>query len=158
MFDFPEVFAGGDCAFVEDTSMPATAQVAYQLGVTIAHNLKAIALEKEPKTAKVSLRGTLLKLGLNEAAANIYDVFEVTGEAGHLIRQGTYLELLPTPIHNFKATTEWLNEEIFRHHIDPNTVNKKVVQTAELVGGAVVGVLVARKLLKMLGDEDKNKK
>jgi NADH dehydrogenase len=158
LFDFPEVFAGGDCAFVEDTSMPATAQVAYQLGATIAHNLKAIALEKELKTAKVSLRGTLLKLGLNDAAANIFDAFEVTGEAAHLIRQGTYLELLPTPVHNIKATKEWLDEEIFRHHVDPNTANKKVVQTAELVGGAVVGVLVARKLLKMLGDEDKNKK
>lgn len=151
--DFPEVFAGGDCAAVEDTSLPPTAQVAYQQGAVIAHNLKAIALGNELKPAKVNLRGTLLKLGLNDAAANIYDVFEVKGELGHLIRQGTYLELLPTPIHNFKATTEWLDEEIFHRHLDPHDVGKKAVQAIELVGGAVVGVLVARKVMQMLGDD-----
>lgn len=156
--DFPEVFAGGDCAFVPDTSWPATAQVAYQEGATIAHNLKAMALGHELTNVRVNLRGTLLKLGLNDAAANIYNAFEVTGEAAHLIRQGTYLELLPTPIHNFKATTEWLKEEIFEHHLSDGDTAKKVVQTAEIVGGAVVGVLVARKLLQMLGnDDDKHK-
>ncbi len=155
--DFPEVFAGGDCTYVEDTSFPATAQVAYQEGATIAHNLKAIALGDHLKPVSVSNRGTLLKLGLDNAAANIFNAFEVTGEPAHLIRQGTYLELLPTPIHNFKATTEWLNEEIFQRHINSSDPGKKVVQTAELVGGAVVGVLVARKLLQMLGNgDDKN--
>jgi NADH dehydrogenase len=72
-----------------------------------------------------------------------------------LICQGTYLELLPTPVHNFKATTEWLNEEIFHHHLSGDT-GKTVVRAMELVGGTVVGVLVARKLFQMLGDEDKN--
>ncbi len=152
--DFPEVFAGGDCAFVPETSWPATAQVAYQQGATIAHNLKAIALGRELIPAKVNLRGTLLKLGLDDAAANIYDTFEVTGEPAHLIRQGTYLELLPTPIHNFKATSEWLKDEIFHHYLSSDGAGKKVVQTAEIVGGAVVGVLVARKLLQMLGNDD----
>ncbi|MGI8502456.1 MAG: hypothetical protein ACR2LR_15170 [Hassallia sp.] len=111
----------------------------------------------ELKPAKVNLRGTLLKLGLDDAAASVYNVFEVKGEVAHLIRQGTYLELLPTPIHNFKATTEWLNEEIFHHHMDSNNVGKTVVRTAEIVGAGVVGVLVARKLLKMLGDDKSDK-
>ena len=155
LLDFPEVFAGGDCAVIKDSSLPATAQVAYQQGAAIAYNLKAIALGNELKPAKVNLRGTLLKLGLDDAAASVYNVFEVKGEVAHLIRQGTYLELLPTPIHNFKATTEWVNEEIFHDHMDPNNVGKTVVRTAEIVGAGVVGVLVARKLLKMLGD-DKN--
>ncbi|MBW4572027.1 MAG: hypothetical protein KME31_29730 [Tolypothrix carrinoi HA7290-LM1] len=62
-----------------------------------------------------------------------------------------------TPIHNFKATTEWLNEEIFHDHINPNNVGKTVVRTAEIVGAGVVGVLVARKLLKMLGDDKSDK-
>lgn len=154
--DFPEVFAGGDCAVVEEISLPATAQVAYQQGAAIAHNLKAIALGQELKPSKVNIRGTLLKLGLNDAAANISNVFEVTGKAAHLVRQATYLELLPTPIHNFKTTSEWLDEEIFHRHLDPNDLGKKVVQTVEVVGGAVVGIFVARKLLKMLGEDDKN--
>jgi len=155
LLDFPEVFAGGDCAYVDGTSWSATAQVAYQEGAAIAYNLKAIALGNELRPARVSSRGTLLKLGLNDAAANIFDAFEVTGEPAHLIRQATYLELLPTPIHNFKVTSEWLNEGIFQHHL--GDTGKKVVQAVELVGGAVVGVLVARKLLQMLGDSDKTR-
>ncbi|MEH1866694.1 MAG: NAD(P)/FAD-dependent oxidoreductase [Nostoc sp.] len=155
LLDFPEVFVGGDCAAVQDNSLPPTAQVAYQQGANIAHNLKAIALGEELKPVKVNIRGTLLKLGINDAAANLFNVFEVAGESGHLIRQGTYLTLLPTPIHDFKATTEWVDEEIFHHHLDPHDVGKKVVQAAEIVGAGVVGILAARKLLKMLGDEDK---
>ncbi len=157
LLDFPEVFAGGDCAAVQDNSLPPTAQVAYQQGANIAHNLKAIALGEDLKPAKVNIRGTLLKLGLKDAAANLFNVFEVAGEPAHLIRQGTYLTLLPTPIHDFKATTEWVDEEIFHHHLDPHDVGKKVVQAVEVVGAGVVGVLVARKLLKMLGDEEKSK-
>ncbi|BDI19649.1 NADH dehydrogenase [Nostoc cf. commune SO-36] len=157
LLDFPEVFAGGDCAAVQDGSLPPTAQVAYQQGANIAHNLKEIALEEELKPAKVNIRGTLLKLGLNDAAANLFNVFEVAGEPGHLIRQGTYLTLLPTPIHDFKATTEWVDEEIFHLHLDPHDVGKKVVQAVEVVGAGFLGVLAARKLLKMLGDEEKSK-
>ncbi|ARV58372.1 NADH dehydrogenase [Nostocales cyanobacterium HT-58-2] len=157
LLDFPEVFAGGDCAAVQDNSLPPTAQVAYQQGANIASNLKAIALGEEPKQKNVNIRGTLLKLGINDAAANLFNIFEVAGEPAHLIRQGTYLTLLPTPIHDFKATTEWLDEEIFHHHLDPHDVGKKVVQAVELVGAGVVGVLVARKLLRMLGDEEKKK-
>ncbi|MBW4634631.1 MAG: NAD(P)/FAD-dependent oxidoreductase [Iphinoe sp. HA4291-MV1] len=158
LFDFPEVFAGGDCAAVQNNSLPPTAQVAYQQGANIARNLKALALGEEPKPAKVNIRGTLLKLGINDAAANLFNIFEVAGELAHLIRQGTYLTLLPTPIHDFKATTEWLDEEIFHHHLDPHDVGKKVVQAVELVGAGVIGVIVARKLLKMLGDDEKNLK
>lgn len=130
LLDFTEAFAGGDCAVVQNSSHPDIAQVAYQQGAAIAYNLKAIALGNELKQAKVNLRGTLLKLGLDHAAASVYNVFEVKGEIAHLIRQGTYLELLLTPSHNFKATTEWLNEEIFHDHINPNNVDKTVVRTA----------------------------
>ncbi|MBK1990201.1 NAD(P)/FAD-dependent oxidoreductase [Sphaerospermopsis aphanizomenoides BCCUSP55] len=155
LLEFPDVFAGGDCAVVQDTSLPPTAQVAYQEGANIARNLKAIALGEDLKPSQVDIRGTLLKLGVNNAAANLFNIFEVAGEPAHLIRQGTYLTLLPTPIHDFKATTEWLDEEVFHHHLDSDDVGKKVVQAVELVGAGVVGILVARKLLKMLGDEEK---
>jgi NADH dehydrogenase len=155
LLDFPEVFVGGDCAAVQDNSLPPTAQVAYQEGANIARNLKAIALGEELKPLKVNIRGTLLKLGINDAAANLFNIFEVAGETAHLIRQGSYLTLLPTAIHDFKATTEWVDEEIFHHHLDSGNVGKKVVQAVEIVGAGVVGILAARKLLKMLGDENK---
>src|SRR6478672_2785819 len=178
--DFPEVFAGGDCAVDVQSSttegheyerlelhqnsskppqetkpLPPTAQVAYQQGAAIAHNLKAIALGHQLTPAQVNLRGTLLKLGLENSAANIYDLFEVTGEVGHLIRQGTYLELLPTPVHNFKVTTDWLKDEIFHQHLDSGKGTKQAVKVAQVVGGVVVGAVVARKLLQMLGNEGK---
>ncbi len=155
LLDFPEVFAGGDCAAIKDNSLPPTAQVAYQQGNAIAHNLKAIALGDNLKPASVNIRGTLLKLGLEDAVANLYDRFQIVGELGHLIRQGTYLELLPTPIHNFKVSTEWVSEELFNRHLGSGDEAKTAVRTMELVGGAVLGVLAARKLLQMLGDEEK---
>ncbi|MEH2458487.1 NAD(P)/FAD-dependent oxidoreductase [Nostoc sp.] len=154
LLDFPEVFAGGDCTVVQDNLLPPTAQVAYQQGANIASNLKALALEKDLKPAKINIRGTLLKLGINDAAANLFNVFEVAGESAHLIRQAAYLTLLPTPIHDFKATSEWVDEKIFHQHLDPQDVGKKVVQAVELVGAGVLGILAARKLLKMLGDEE----
>ncbi len=112
--DFPEVFAGGDCAVVDpENPLPPTAQVAYQQGGAIARNLEAVSQGKVPQPAEVKLRGSLMKLGLGESVANLFDRFEVTGKVGHTIREATYLELLPTPIHNFKTTTEWLIERFF---------------------------------------------
>lgn len=111
--DFPEVFAGGDCTVDMQNPLPATAQVAYQQAAMIARNLKAISEGGSPSPAHVRLRGTLIKLGLEESAAEIFDRFEVKGKLGHLIRKATYLEMLPTPVRNFKATTEWLTDEVF---------------------------------------------
>ncbi len=142
---FSEVFAGGDCAALGKNPLPATAQVAYQQGAAIAHNLRAIATGDSLKPAHVALRGTLMKLGLGESAANIFDRFQVTGRLGHLIRQGTYLELLPTPVHNFKATTEWLTDEIFRHHMKPSLSSGDAMRPRVLqwTGGAVAAVVLA---------------
>jgi len=160
LLDFPEVFAAGDCAFVKDNPQPALAQVAYQQAAAIAHNLKALALGQDLKPATVHLRGTLMKLGIEDSVANIFDRFEIKGELGHLIRQGTYLEMLPTPAHNFKVTKEWLNDEIIHRYIDlpDSSATKTAVQAAEVVGGVTIGVLVARKLLQMLSDDDKTHK
>lgn len=153
LLDYPEVFAGGDCAVMVENPLPPTAQVAYQQGKAIAHNLKALELKQPLQSAQVNIRGTLLKLGLNQAAANIYNLFEVTGEIAHLIRQGTYLELLPTPIHNFQVTTEWLNTEIFQRYLTSESAEKTAAKAVEMVGSAAISVLVARKLWQMLGDK-----
>ncbi|MEQ9232788.1 NAD(P)/FAD-dependent oxidoreductase [Coleofasciculus sp. E2-BRE-01] len=150
LLEFPDVFAGGDCAAVEDQSLPPTAQVAHQQGDAIASNLQALAKGREPKPADVSIRGTLMKLGLEEAAANISNQVEVDGEIGHLIRQGTYMNILPTPLRDLKLTAKWFKEEVYQQYLEPKVTGK----TAKVVAGAVVGTLIARKLLKALGDED----
>ncbi len=150
LLDFPDVFAAGDCAFVDGDPQPSTAQVAYQQGKAIAHNLKALSKGHIPSPAHVILRGTLMKLGLGMGVANIFDRVEIKGKAGHLIRQATYLELLPTPIRNLKVTAEWLTDEVFQRHqphaigshdepeIDPEIdVSPDFSQRRVLFGGVV---------------------
>lgn len=140
--DFPEVFAGGDCVVEGDKPLPLTAQVAYQQGAAIAHNLKAIAAGEDPKPAQVNLQGTLMKLGLGESVANLGDRFEITGRLGHLIRQGTYLQLLPTPVHNFKANVEWLTDEVFHRYGDASR-QKQPSRFLQWTGGAVAAMVLA---------------
>lgn len=149
---FPEVFAGGDCAALEDGSLPPIAQVAHQQGVAIAQNLLAITDDREPRPAEVSIKGSLMKLGLEDGAANLFDRFKVNGELGHLIRQGTYMNVLPTPFHDLKITAKWLDESIFERYLEPN----KGSETFKWVAGAVVTAVVARKVLQALGGEEKN--
>jgi len=145
--EFPTVFAGGDCAALGADPLPATAQVAYQQGSAIAHNLKALAEGNDPKPAKVFLRGTLLKLGLGESAANLFDRFEIAGRLGHLIRQGTYLELLPTPVHNFKATTEWLTDQLFYRYSRPMSQQRQSPPLRFVGGVAATFILASSGLL-----------
>ncbi len=117
--DYPEVFAGGDCAAEANGSLPPTAQVAYQQGYAIARNLHAYVRNRPLQPATVHLRGSLLKLGIRDSVANLFNRVELGGEIGHLIRQGTYLELLPTPLHDFRATAEWLQDELFHRYHKP---------------------------------------
>jgi NADH dehydrogenase FAD-containing subunit len=114
--EFPEVFAAGDCATILDLPQPPTAQVAYQQGRVIAQNLKLQASGNPPLPVQIHLRGTLMKLGLNEGIANVFNKIQIAGQPGHLLRQATYLELLPTPAHNARITTEWLTDELFQRH------------------------------------------
>ena len=69
-----------------------------------------------------------MKLGLGNGVANLFHKVQITGKPGDLIRSATYLEMLPTPLHDFKATTEWLKEETFhRYHrpkMKPETIAK----------------------------------
>ncbi|WP_055077531.1 NAD(P)/FAD-dependent oxidoreductase [Pseudanabaena sp. 'Roaring Creek'] len=113
LIDFPEVFAGGDCAVMEHP-LPLTAQVAYQQGAAIAHNLQALSEGHSPIAVEIEMRGTLMKLGLNESVAELFDRYEVQGHLGHLIRQAAYIELLPTLARNFKGTIEWISDELFQ--------------------------------------------
>ncbi len=127
--DFPEVFAAGDCAVIAEKSLPAIAQVAYQQGAGIAHNLIALAAGRSPTPVQVSLRGTLMKLGIGNGVANLFDRLQIGGNAGNLIRTATYLEMLPTPVHNFKATVDWLKESIFDRYQPPEQSNAPALNT-----------------------------
>ncbi len=87
-----------------------------QQGAAIASNLNAVVRHQPPQPVQVSLRGTLLKLGQAEGAANLFDRLAITGRSGHLIRQGTYLSLLPNSAHNVSSLASWLSDELFQRH------------------------------------------
>jgi NADH dehydrogenase len=121
LLDYPNVFAAGDCAAVlqpdtEAKPLPPTAQVAYQQGAAIANALKTVAQGLEPKPGKVTLRGTLMKLGYGTGVANLFDRYEISGKLGQMIRQLTYIELLPVPGRNLRETGDWLRDAVFLHH------------------------------------------
>lgn len=122
---FPEVFAAGDCAVVQDRDYAPLAQIAYQEGANIAKNIIALSQNKKLHPVNASMRGTLMKLGIRNGVANLFDKVKVNGRTGDLIRNVTYLEMLPTPIHDFNATTEWLSEEIFHRYHQPQTSAEK---------------------------------
>lgn len=117
LLDYPEVFAGGDCASVPNADYPATAQSAHQQGTEIADNLHAIAFDCTLKDAKVEISGTFMKLGLEEAIANLFHRISLGGTSGHLIRQGAYMNILPTPLHDLSITAKWAKKEIFDQYI-----------------------------------------
>jgi demethylphylloquinone reductase len=132
--EFSEVFIGGDCSYVSDAPQPPTAQVAYQQGKAIAYNLKAMSAGRSTMPAEVNLRGTLMKLGIDEGVANIFNRVELKGELGHLIRQATYLELLPKPAYNLKATAEWFTDELLQRH-QPKSIHPERNGRTPLLAG-----------------------
>ncbi|MBW4643125.1 MAG: NAD(P)/FAD-dependent oxidoreductase [Goleter apudmare HA4340-LM2] len=134
--NFPEVFAAGDCATDSDNPQPPTAQVAYQQGIAIAQNLQRLQESKPGIPVQVQMRGTLMKLGLNESVANLFNKVQIKGQPGHYIREATYLQLLPNAAHNRKVTTEWLTDEIFQR--DRPFTHMQLGQTPWLSGIATV--------------------
>ncbi|MEO0458128.1 MAG: NAD(P)/FAD-dependent oxidoreductase [Cyanobacteria bacterium P01_A01_bin.114] len=116
--EFPNVFAGGDCSVNAADPQPATAQVAYQQGAAIADNISALIEGGNLSAAEVTLRGTLLKLGMEVGAAEVFDKFEIKGHLGHIVRHATYLGLLPTPVRNIKVGAQWLTDEIFEQALN----------------------------------------
>ena len=151
--DFPEVFAAGDCAVVKDHAYPPVAQIAYQEGATIAKNLLALSQHKTLHLVNANMRGTLMKLGIRNGVANIFDKVKVNGRTGDLIRNATYLEMLPTPIHDFNATAQWLSDEVFHRYHKPQQPEvvelKKQRSKSRIAGltGIAVGAVAAIALI-----------
>lgn len=164
--DFPEVFAAGDCAVVKEHPYPPIAQIAYQQGAGIADNIIALSQDQQPHPVHATMRGTLMKLGIHNGVAYLFDQMEVKGKPADLIRNGIYLELLPTPIHNFKATTEWITDEIFHRHQSPESITtpKKSTlnPTAIWIGGIIAaialitGLIVLWKTIQPLPEQQPN--
>ena len=83
-----------------------------------------------------------MKLGLGNGVANLFDKVQVKGKPGDLIRNATYLEMLPTPVHNFKATTDWLTDEIFDRHAPKPVTKSNQNRAVAWIGGTIAAVVL----------------
>jgi hypothetical protein len=89
-----------------------------------------------------------MKLGVGDGVANLFDRLPITGRAGHLIRHGIYLELLPVYVHNFKATVGWLTDELFQRQGRTFTSAPRQPPTLRrLADAAIILVMVSSGLL-----------
>jgi NADH dehydrogenase FAD-containing subunit len=130
--NFPEVFAAGDCAVMQSHPLPQLAQIGYQQGVGIADNIMALSDGKVPKPIQATLRGTLMKLGIHNGVANLFEKIQLNGEAGNLIRTATYLEMLPNSAHNFKAIKEWITDEIFDQYASNQSIASNLSEPPDI--------------------------
>lgn len=108
--DYPEIFALGDLAEVEDESgkkLPTTAQVAIQQADYTAWNLWAILTGRPLLPFRYFALGEMLTLGKDHATLSGLGI-ELEGIPAHLIRRFTYLYRLPTFEHQIKVAFNWL--------------------------------------------------
>ena len=113
---YPEIFAIGDCASVENSVVPSTAQVAMQQSEILSSNLGArhdfISREgKEPmsryleKFTYVPLGEMLTLGGANAAISSLNDNVKITGPAASTVRRLVYSYRMPTSAQQFRAFT-----------------------------------------------------
>jgi NADH dehydrogenase len=111
---YPEVFALGDCAMVENVSLPSTAQVAMQQSEIVASNLGLrynllVNSNSEPKSYMLSKYsyvplGSMLSLGAKNAAINsLDDNLKLDGLPASVGRRLVYSFRMPTQNQQFTA-------------------------------------------------------
>ncbi|MDJ0729822.1 MAG: NAD(P)/FAD-dependent oxidoreductase [Crocosphaera sp.] len=104
LIDYPEVFALGDLAQISNkkTSIPATAQAAYQQASCAAKNIAAIIEGKPLKSFKYLHLGDMLTLGRRTAIISSYGI-NISGQLGGMIRRLAYIFRLPTMRHRLQV-------------------------------------------------------
>ena len=88
---FENIFAIGDCATIEGNELPATAQVAQQLGLFMAKYFNAETIMKKP--FKFKNLGMLAYIGDNKALADTPQ-FKGTGFSTFVLWRSAYLTKL----------------------------------------------------------------
>lgn len=91
---FENIFAAGDIAQVKDESgkiMPANVTIARASGISAAKNILNQIANKQLKSCKPKLEGTLIALGGKYAVCDLYGLIQVKGFIGHCIKQYVFL-------------------------------------------------------------------
>ncbi len=110
LLDYPEVFAVGDIAAVnncEGKQVPATAQAAFQQAKTTARNLWASLSERPLIAFRYRHFGEMLTLGINTGVVFSFGIC-IKGPIAFIIRRWIYILRLPTMNHRLQVSRYWL--------------------------------------------------
>ncbi|HBB32489.1 MAG TPA: NAD(P)/FAD-dependent oxidoreductase [Cyanobacteria bacterium UBA8803] len=110
LIDYPEVFALGDLAEIQDPrgrQIPATAQVAYQQADCAALNINRAIAGKRLRNFHYLHMGEMLTLGKGEAVVSSF-ALKLEGRLAGIIRQFVYLQRLPTVRHRLQVLRHWV--------------------------------------------------
>lgn len=116
LVDYPEVFALGDLAAIQDAGkqpVPATAQAAYQQASCAARNLHAAITEKPLLSFRYLHLGEMLTLGTNAAVVWSFGL-TLQGAIACVIRHWVYLQRMPTLRHRLRVMGHWLASGLLR--------------------------------------------
>jgi NADH dehydrogenase len=123
---YPNVFALGDVAMIEDASgrqVPATAQAAYQQAACAAHNIRASLLGRRPKQFRYLHLGEMLALGTHAGIVSSFGV-NLSGGLGYVIRRLVYLLLrMPTLRHRLIVARHWLST-LFKRSLSGGSIKR----------------------------------
>lgn len=105
LVEYPEVFALGDLATVQDNqgqAIAATAQSAFQQSPTVAQNLRACLTRQRLTDFRYRHQGEMMTLGIGSAVVAT-PKRHLTGTIASLIRQWAYISRLPTLKHRLRV-------------------------------------------------------
>jgi NADH dehydrogenase len=115
--DWPDVWAGGDCAFVPDIrnpgkSHPPTAQHAIREGKVVAQNIAAALLGRPLRSFSFKTIGLLASLGRRTGVARIFG-FNFSGFFAWWMWRTIYLSKLPGLDKKVRVAFDWTLDLLF---------------------------------------------
>ncbi|MDV3000838.1 MAG: Demethylphylloquinone reductase NdbB [Chroococcopsis gigantea SAG 12.99] len=115
LLQYPEVFALGDIAAIDNSKkpLPATAQAAYQASSLVAKNIGLLIQNKPLKAYKYLHLGDMLTLGKKRAIISSYGI-NMTGRLADIIRRLAYILRLPTRAHQLKVLQHWFKNTLLK--------------------------------------------
>lgn len=108
----PSTFAIGDCAAVDDSPLPATAQVAQQQGAHLAESLVRVRRGLDPKPFEFGSQGMLAYIGGGKALADLPRA-TWSGRSAWLFWRSVYITKLVSVSNKVKVLFDWIKTAVF---------------------------------------------
>lgn len=113
---YEDVYALGDCAELESTALPVTAQVAQQQGKYLGRSLNRLALQKKVNPFKFHDIGMLAYIGDQKALADL-PRYKGTGFKAFLFWRSVYLTKLVSLKNKILVLFDWFKNIVFGRDI-----------------------------------------